>query len=447
MSWDWRSRARPKRRRRAGAAPLGGRSRFGSSWWGGAWVEALEQRARLDPNRLPRGRSYARSGAVGELSIGPGEATALVQGSRAKPYQVRLRVREFTHREWQQLLATIAARAAHAAALLDGVLDPEIVPELAARGISLLPAAGELGPNCSCPDWAEPCKHAAAVCYLVADRMDQDPFTILLLRGRERPQVLAGVRLIRSQGEPAGQPGAGEAAGADDPGVEARLAFARSGEPLALPPIPSPPEQPGRPAGVLLGEGDSAALAADGLAELAADAARRAWALSWGTGDGGLELAAEDDLARRAADHIGRPDFDALARRAGMAPTTLMRLALAWRASGPTGLDVLLGRPWSPPKLTMAAAAAAMERRVGASSVHGERVTNQAAGLQLRYGWDGLWYLLLHRGGRWELHESPAPDPDALLRSALSVRQVQPAGRPSRASSPGGGHTGHRQRE
>ena len=112
--------------------------------------------------------------------------SALVQGSRAKPYAVQLRVRQFTSGEWDRVLAAATAKAAHAAALLDGELDPAVVEHVNKAGIALLPEAGELGPKCSCPDWANPCKHAAAVCYLVADSMDADPFTILLLRGRTR---------------------------------------------------------------------------------------------------------------------------------------------------------------------------------------------------------------------------------------------------------------------
>src|SRR5581483_8946167 len=69
---------------------------FGRTWWGRAWLEALEQRARLDPDRLPRGRDYARSGAVGELLLAPGEARAQVQGRKTAPYEVRIRVRRFT---------------------------------------------------------------------------------------------------------------------------------------------------------------------------------------------------------------------------------------------------------------------------------------------------------------------------------------------------------------
>ncbi|MDQ6838144.1 MAG: SWIM zinc finger family protein, partial [Actinomycetota bacterium] len=195
---------RPAERCRAGRAghlgepTLTGRRRsFGTSWWGRAWVDALEGRARLDPNRLPRGRTYARQGTVGELRLAAGAITADVQGSRDWPYQVRVRVRVFDNNEWDRVLDSLAAEIGHLAALLDGELPPRVAADVRTAGLDLLPGPGELQPRCSCPDWADPCKHAAAVCYLVADALDEDPFGLLALRGRDRKEVLAGLRARR----------------------------------------------------------------------------------------------------------------------------------------------------------------------------------------------------------------------------------------------------------
>src|SRR5712691_8435153 len=107
----------------------------GQTWWGRAWVDALEQRARLDPNRLPRGRDYARSGSVGELVLTPGEVRAQVQGRKAAPYEVRIRVRRFAADEWDQVVAAISAQLGHAAAMLDGELPPEVAADVAAAGL------------------------------------------------------------------------------------------------------------------------------------------------------------------------------------------------------------------------------------------------------------------------------------------------------------------------
>ena len=185
---------------------------FGRTWWGQAWLEALEQRARLDPNRLPRGRDYARGGSVGELIMAPGEVRAQVQGRKTHPYEVRIRVRRFTDDEWDRVLTAISARLGHAAALLDGELPPEIADDAAHAGLDLLPGGGEIGPRCTCPDDADPCKHAAAACYLITDALDVDPFVLLLLRGRTRDQIMAGVRTRRrgAASGRAGEPGATE---------------------------------------------------------------------------------------------------------------------------------------------------------------------------------------------------------------------------------------------
>lgn len=418
---DWDdARYRP---RRAAIGPRHRGSRFGLTWWGKAWVEALEQRASLDRNRLPRGRTYARGGAVGALELGPGEVTASVQGSRPRPYTVRLRVREFTSAEWDLALRAIAARASHAAALVDGTLDPGIIPDLEAEGVSLLPLAGEMGPACNCPDWANPCKHAAAVCYLVADRMDSDPFTIFLLRGRSRDQVLAGVRACRSQSERGLV--AGSAAELGDAGIEARILYQTPRRPRTLPaPLPLP-QRPGHPPGLLIAEGER--VTGEALSWLAQDAADRAFALGQGRGGTGLSLPEYDDLARIAAGRIGKGNFDALARRSGMAARALMRLALAWRAGGAAAVEVLEQHQWRPPLEVVSVGTRAMGQLPGPNSQRGDRITNPKLGIQLRYGSDGLWYLLLRRGGVWEIHDPPGAEPEALLRPQVeALRETYP---------------------
>src|SRR4030095_13146556 len=106
-------RTTPREDRRPAAGSRRRRRGFGLTWWGQAWVTALEQRARLDPNRLPRGRGYARGDTVGELTIAPGEGRAAVQGRRARPYQVRVRVRVLEAGEWDRVLDAIAAQIGH----------------------------------------------------------------------------------------------------------------------------------------------------------------------------------------------------------------------------------------------------------------------------------------------------------------------------------------------
>jgi uncharacterized Zn finger protein len=407
---------------------MNGDVEFGRTWWGAAWVEALEQRARLDPNRLPRGRDYARSGAVGALALAPGEARAQVQGRKTDPYEVRIRVRRFTDEEWDRVLTAISARLGHAAALLDGELPPEIAEDAAGAGLDLLPGGGEIGPRCSCPDDADPCKHSAAACYLVADALDADPFVLLLLRGRTRDQVLAGVRTRRrgmpDEAQAAAVAGSRASAGraAHDEGVDARDAF---DEPLPWAKIPAPPLPPARP-------GLPAALPVDppawrsglgsDLLELAADAAARAWEMAVGlSADAGLGLSADADLARRAARALGTPSFGPIAGRSGIGARELARQALAWRHGGLAGLE-LLHREWDPateePESAdlLKAARNVLRSKTGTGeSVQGNRIT--AGRLQLRLGRDLRWYPYARSDGDWEPSGPPEADPAHAIAS------------------------------
>jgi uncharacterized Zn finger protein len=413
------------------------------TWWGRAWLEALEQRARLDPDRLPRGREYARDGAVGELVLAPGEARAEVRGRKTDTYVVRIRVRRFTDEEWDRVLTAISARLEHAAALLDGELAPEIAHDTAAAGIDLLPVGGELGPRCSCPDEADPCKHSAAACYLVADVLDADPFALFLLRGRTREQVMAGVRARRRADVtgPAGtKDGVIKDGGIDadtgtvkpdaDPGVDARSAFSASSlsapalsGPVPMPPLP--PDRPGRPAALPVDPPPWRSGLREDLIELAADAARRAWELAVGLSpDAGLTLSPDADLARRASWAIGTPAFAPIATRSGLPERDLARQALAWKHGGAAGLDLLSAR-WDPvaedlvsedsvAARLLAAAQDALHTKTGeAAATDGNRVS--ATRLQLRLGHDLLWYPYTRSGPDWEPSGAPDPDPAAAI--------------------------------
>jgi uncharacterized Zn finger protein len=407
----------PPADRRAAAGSRRRRRGFGLTWWGEAWVTALEERARLDPNRLPRGRSYARGGTVGELTIAPGEVRAAVQGRRVRPYQVRVRVRVLEAEEWDRVLDAVAAQLGHAAALLDGELLPEVADDVRSAGTDLLPGPGELQPRCSCPDWADPCKHAAAVCYLVAGALDADPFSLLLLRGRRRDEVLAGLRARRRSVEVTmaapdrSQPGT-------DPGVDARQAYQRSLAPLPAPPLP--PQRPGQPAVLPVDPPPGAGLRSEDLVALAADAAARAFQLATGSGDGGLSLDYEADLARRAAELLGTGrGLAALATSAGMPSRELLAWAVTWQHAGRGGLDALR-TTWQPAATDVTEGRAALDRLAGQGAVRAWRNRLSRAGLQLRLGGDGLWYRFIRSGGDWVLDGLPSPEPEALVDHDLT---------------------------
>jgi uncharacterized Zn finger protein len=380
----------------------GSRRTFGATWWGRAWLEALEQRARLDPGRLSRGRSYARRGSVLELTVGPGEVEAVVQGSRVTPYQVTVRIRAFSGDEWEAVLDVVSAQIGRVAALLDGELPPEVVGDVRETGLDLLPGAGEVLTNCSCPDFAVPCKHSAAVCYLVADALDDDPFALLLLRGRRKDELLKSLRARRGGAtlKPVATPAPAPA------GVPATAAFADRARDLPVPPRPL--AAPGVPSAVqVLDPPRSSGVDVRDLVALATDAARRAWELA--SGDSFLALTYEQDLARRAADLLGTAELADLAHRAGISARQLTSWATAWRHGGAGGLAVTVDEPHDvDPDLLTEAVAALPDPTVTAN-----RVT--AGKIQLRLGKDNLWYRYDKTFNDWTLTRPPTPTPEDLL--------------------------------
>lgn len=173
------------------------RTELGASWWTHRWLAALEQFGW--ESRLRRGRSYARTGHVASIELKPGLVQARVKGSRPRPYSVQIHLPVLPAELWERAIDELAEQARFAAALLAGEM-PRDVDELFGRlGAPLFPVPGEeLETACSCPDFANPCKHVAAVHYVIGGELDRDPFLLFTLRGRGREAVLAGLRARRS---------------------------------------------------------------------------------------------------------------------------------------------------------------------------------------------------------------------------------------------------------
>jgi uncharacterized Zn finger protein len=378
------------------------RRTFGTTWWGRAWVDALEQRAKLDPNRLPRGRTYARQGTVSGLHVGAGAVTARVRGSRPQPYRVTIAMRVFTDGEWDTLLGVVGTQLGHAAALLDGELPAALAEQAREAGADLLPGPGDLRPRCSCPDSANPCKHVAAVYYLVADAVDRDPFALFLLRGRPRADVLAELRARRApaRADRAKPPKL------EDRGLTPKAAYAR--RPGAIPAVPPPPRVAGPPAVLDLDPPAATGWTVTALAALAADAASLARDMLV-DGAGVAELTFEEDLTRRAAGRSAA-EVAALAAAAGVPPRDLARWAQAWREAGRGGLAALRD-PWQPGPGPLAEAQAELADAgfAGSPRVWRNRLTQ--GGLQLRYGRDARWYRFVRAGAEWRLDGPPSASP------------------------------------
>jgi uncharacterized Zn finger protein len=196
--WDYYEPAKPKKVEN-GLKAKSRRGCIGETWWSKRWVSTLES-FNLGA-RLNRGRSYARKGQVISIDVEPGIVRAKVQGTRSEPYDVKIKLKPLSHAEWMKATTAMASKAVFAARLLSGEMPQNIEEAFSDSGISLFPRKGDdLVTNCTCPDWSNPCKHIAAVYYLLAEQFDCDPFLIFKLRGRTKEQIIEALRSMRSAG-------------------------------------------------------------------------------------------------------------------------------------------------------------------------------------------------------------------------------------------------------
>jgi len=192
MSWRYREyfpRSTPKTAK-GGIKAQSKRGGFGETWWAKRWIAVLE--SFNIGARLGRGRSYARSGQVLSIDIEKGVAKAKVQGSRTKPYEITINVKPLSQASWKKLTKALSSQVIFVAKLLSGEMPRDIEQVFNETGLSLFPdKLKDLATNCSCPDWSNPCKHIAAVYYLLGEEFDRNPFLIFKLRGMEREELLA----------------------------------------------------------------------------------------------------------------------------------------------------------------------------------------------------------------------------------------------------------------
>ncbi|MFJ6944675.1 SWF or SNF family helicase [Streptomyces wuyuanensis] len=446
--------------------PARGRG-FAGTWWGRAWVKALEDGA-LDAEQLRKGRKQARDGAVGAVSIRPGRITAVVRDRDGTGHRSDVLLQELSGDAWERFLDMAVDRAGHIAALLDRDMPPHLVEDAAEAGVELLPGIGDLEPECTCDAW-DLCPHTAALCYQVARLLDQDPFVLLLLRGRGERRLLDALQ-VRSaaRAEPPG-PESGLAAGAGAEGVveaagvpaveafaaEAARTAATEGIASALLAAPPLPEEPGRPPSLETGTGAPEGIDPEALEFLASDAAVRARrmlaeVLSTGRTEQGLGqgtaaglpeglttgLTAGQDAVRLAAtgrDALPPAVADRLVEACGRGRPGFRLAVRAWRFGGATGLAVLDGEPV--PDDVLARAVSRLE--LAADWDGDERPSLRAAGngrwtagpgTQLRVGADGRWWVFTRTAGAaWSPAGPPAPDPASALAS-FRAADVQGSG-------------------
>lgn len=337
--------------------------RFARSWWGQAWIKALEDTAlALEP--LKRGRKLAHAGRVGTITVSPGRLSATVDGSPDGLFHTSVTLARLSDADWERFLDRVAARASHLAALLDKDMPQDLVSAAEDAGVELLPGIGDLEPECDCPGWELPCEHAAALCYQVSWLLDADPFVLLLLRGRGESELLDALNLRN-------------APPVERAGVSGEVAYAS--EPAPLP----EPLEPGVFAPVELPPGMD-------VVPLIANAAEQARRL----------------LAREPALDLRQDTIRLVAADAGLRARhpELARAAAAWSHGGLAALKVL-DSAWTPPKQARARFTSALEAACdgGMPTVEISRnhFTLPDRDLQIRLGRDDRWFPYRDHDGEW----------------------------------------------
>jgi uncharacterized Zn finger protein len=159
------------------------------TWWGAAWNKNLESYADY-ANRIGRGRSYVTNGMVLDLQIGPGVVTAMVSGSRKTPYDVLIEIDKLSEARWKNIVEQCSRRIAGISDLVEGKFPADLAQIFLKQESGLFPSPREIHLGCSCPDWAEMCKHVAAALYGVGARLDRDPMLFFTLRSIDFSELL-----------------------------------------------------------------------------------------------------------------------------------------------------------------------------------------------------------------------------------------------------------------
>ncbi|TXS46282.1 SWF or SNF family helicase [Streptomyces sp. uw30] len=415
----------------AALAPAHGRG-FAQTWWGQAWLRALEETA-LDSGQLKAGRRLARAGAVGAVSVRPGRITAVVQGRDRTAHRADVLLEELTADQWDRFLDMAVERAGHVAALLDREMPPHLVEDAAATGIELLPGMGDLEPECGCGAW-DHCGHTAALCYQVARLLDQDPFILLLMRGRSERALLDDLQ-ARSTAPVPSRPARSDRFEPD--GVDAAEAYAMGGILPSLPALPELPAEPGVPPSLDTetppGPGvDPAAL--EFLAARTAAEAHRLLAEALRADPEQhfteTELRLEHDAVRLAAGSPHAGVAERLADGSGRGREGLTAAVRAWHLGGVAALSVL-DEEWTVEGESLARARAALEsawdeEERPALRAKGNRWTVVGAPGQLRLGRDGRWWPYRKERGRWTPAGGPTQDPATALATVRHADEEQP---------------------
>ncbi|KMS75751.1 SWF or SNF family helicase [Streptomyces viridochromogenes] len=418
----------------AALPPAQGRG-FAQTWWGQAWLKALEETA-LDSGQLKAGRRLARAGAVGAVSVRPGRITAVVQGRDRTAHRADVLLEELTTEQWDRFLDMAVERAGHVAALLDRDMPPHLVEDAAATGIELLPGMGDLEPECGCGAW-DHCGHTTALCYQVARLLDQDPFVLLLMRGRGERGLLDDLQ-ARSAAPAAPADTPSEPSASPEPeGVDAAEAYATGAILPPLPALPELPAEPGVPPSLDTETPPAPGVTPAALEFLAAQTATEAHRLlaealrtDLEHHVPGSELTLDQDAVRLAAGAPAAGVAERLAEGSGRGREGLEIAVRAWHLGGVAALSVL-EEEWTVDGETLARARAALESAWDEGErpslrMKGNRWTVVGAPRQLRLGRDGRWWPYRRERSRWVPVGGAAQDPATALASAEVAPEEAP---------------------
>ena len=215
MNWRYYENRSPKEVE-DGIEAQSKRGDIGEQWWSRRFVDVVESYSKS--NRITRGKRYARKGQIVDLTVETGVVSATVQGSRSDPYEITIRGDALDEETWQEVEQAMADRAAYAARLLAEEMPADIEDVFEACDISLFPDSyHDMWTNCTCPDSANPCKHIAAVFYILAERFDEDPFLIFRWRGRTRETLLDNLQDLRGVADGSDSDGVAFETGDDRP--------------------------------------------------------------------------------------------------------------------------------------------------------------------------------------------------------------------------------------
>jgi uncharacterized Zn finger protein len=238
------SKLAKKTGRAASPVVLDGR-KIAATFWGKAWCDNLEAYSDF-ANRLPRGRTYVRNGSVVDLQINKGNVTALVSGSEL--YKIEIKIKPLAPTLWKSIQTECAGKIDSLMELLQGKLSSAVMQIVTRHERGLFPTPKEIDLDCSCPDWADLCKHVAASLYGVGAKLDQNPTLLFLLRGVDAADLIskASAAVRETTGNAGTAPAMSDSEVSDVFGIELAPASASSVPTVELHASPSPAPAPAR---------------------------------------------------------------------------------------------------------------------------------------------------------------------------------------------------------